>query len=175
MTVDFATEDYDAFAGTDYAANSGGLTFAPDETVKTITVLVNGNTTAEPDKNFLINLTNASVSAAEPPGWSQEELAIPGTSRAHLPDVEKRVSMQWATRVNEGFRTLRRPLGRAQYLLDKQFWRAWRMMLVVTGVGPGMGTFTAVEGKPVQLAATSHPAERREGPSLPVGSERSRQ
>jgi len=71
VTVDFATEDYDAFAGTDYAANSGGLTFAPDETVKTITVLVNGNTTAEPDKNFLINLTNASGNAllATSQGW----------------------------------------------------------------------------------------------------------
>lgn len=30
------------------------------------------------------------ASAAEPPGWSQEELAIPGTSRAHLPDVDLR-------------------------------------------------------------------------------------
>lgn len=37
---------------------------------------------------------------------------------AHLADVEKRISMQWATRVNEGFRTLRKPLPRAQYLLE---------------------------------------------------------
>ncbi|ANQ85205.1 co-chaperone HscB [Azoarcus olearius] len=37
---------------------------------------------------------------------------------AHLPDVEKRRSMQWATRVNEGFRVLRKPLSRAQYLLE---------------------------------------------------------
>jgi molecular chaperone HscB len=36
---------------------------------------------------------------------------------AHLSDVEKRRSMQWATRVNEGFRVLRKPLARAQYLL----------------------------------------------------------
>jgi Fe-S cluster assembly iron-binding protein IscA len=32
--------------------------------------------------------------------------------------TEKRRSMQWATRVNEGFRVLRKPLARAQYLLE---------------------------------------------------------
>ena len=37
---------------------------------------------------------------------------------AHLPDVQKRLSMQWATRVNEAYQTLRKPLSRAQYLLE---------------------------------------------------------
>jgi molecular chaperone HscB len=32
-------------------------------------------------------------------------------------DAEKRVSMQWATRANEAFQTLKRPLSRARYLL----------------------------------------------------------
>lgn len=36
---------------------------------------------------------------------------------AHLPDADKRVSMQWATRINEAYRTLKSPLSRAQYLL----------------------------------------------------------
>ncbi|MBK6973529.1 MAG: Fe-S protein assembly co-chaperone HscB [Candidatus Methylophosphatis roskildensis] len=36
---------------------------------------------------------------------------------AHLPDADKRVSMQWATRINEAYRTLKSPLARAQYLL----------------------------------------------------------
>lgn len=36
---------------------------------------------------------------------------------AHLPDIDKRRAMQWATRVNEGFRTLRKPLARARYLI----------------------------------------------------------
>ncbi len=36
---------------------------------------------------------------------------------AHLPDADKRVSMQWATRINEAYRTLKFPLARAQYLL----------------------------------------------------------
>ena len=29
---------------------------------------------------------------------------------AHLSESERRVSMQWATRVNEGYQTLRKPL-----------------------------------------------------------------
>ena len=37
---------------------------------------------------------------------------------AHLSDAEKRLSMQWATRVNEGYQTLRNPLNRARYLLS---------------------------------------------------------
>ena len=36
---------------------------------------------------------------------------------AHLPESERRVSMQWATRVNEAYQTLRKPLDRARYLL----------------------------------------------------------
>ncbi|MEI7843136.1 MAG: Fe-S protein assembly co-chaperone HscB [Gallionellaceae bacterium] len=37
---------------------------------------------------------------------------------AHLSESERRVSMQWATRVNEGYQTLRKPLDRARYLLS---------------------------------------------------------
>lgn len=36
---------------------------------------------------------------------------------AHLSDAEKRLSMQWATQVNEAYRTLKKPLLRANYLL----------------------------------------------------------
>ena len=37
---------------------------------------------------------------------------------AHLTEAERRHSMQWATRVNEGYQTLRSPLNRARYLLS---------------------------------------------------------
>lgn len=37
---------------------------------------------------------------------------------AHLSDAERRLSMQWSTRVNEGYQTLRNPLNRARYLLS---------------------------------------------------------
>jgi molecular chaperone HscB len=37
---------------------------------------------------------------------------------AHLPESERRVSMQWATRVNEAYQSLRKPIDRARYLLS---------------------------------------------------------
>jgi molecular chaperone HscB len=36
----------------------------------------------------------------------------------HLSDVEQRLAMQWATRVNEAYLTLKDPLKRARYLLE---------------------------------------------------------
>jgi molecular chaperone HscB len=37
---------------------------------------------------------------------------------AHLSEHERRMAMQWATRANEGYQTLRSPLNRARYLLS---------------------------------------------------------
>lgn len=37
---------------------------------------------------------------------------------SHLSEAERRVSMQWATRVNEAYQTLNNPAGRARYLLS---------------------------------------------------------
>jgi molecular chaperone HscB len=36
---------------------------------------------------------------------------------AHLPDADKRLAMQWATKVNEAYLALKSPLKRAEYLL----------------------------------------------------------
>jgi len=36
---------------------------------------------------------------------------------AHAGDVERRLSLQWATRINEAYQTLKKPLPRAKYLL----------------------------------------------------------
>jgi hypothetical protein len=49
----FAGVDW-ADPGTDYAAASGTITFAPGETTKTVSVVVNGDTVTEPDEVFLI-------------------------------------------------------------------------------------------------------------------------
>jgi len=57
-TVDFATVDGTALAGSDYTAASGTLTFAPGVTTQTITVLVNGDTALEPDEAFTVALSN---------------------------------------------------------------------------------------------------------------------
>lgn len=37
---------------------------------------------------------------------------------AHATDAEKRVAMQWATRANEAYQTLKKPLKRAAYLCE---------------------------------------------------------
>ncbi len=50
--------------------------------------------------------------------WHELQGRVHPDRHAHLSDFEKRRSMQWATRVNEGFRMLRKPLARAQYLLE---------------------------------------------------------
>ena len=36
---------------------------------------------------------------------------------AHAGDSDRRLAMQWATRINEAYRTLKNPLSRAQYVL----------------------------------------------------------
>lgn len=57
-SVDWATQDGSAVAGSDYTAASGTVTFAPGETTKTVTVAVTGDTTKEPDETFGLNLSN---------------------------------------------------------------------------------------------------------------------
>ncbi|WP_283215005.1 Calx-beta domain-containing protein, partial [Methylobacterium trifolii] len=58
-TVNYATSDGTALAGSDYTATSGTLTFAPGTTSRTITVLANGDTVFEPNESFLVNLSGA--------------------------------------------------------------------------------------------------------------------
>ena len=57
VTVNYATADGSATAGSDYTAASGTLTFAPGQTSQTITVLVNGDRLLEPNETFFVNLS----------------------------------------------------------------------------------------------------------------------
>jgi hypothetical protein len=59
-TVNYATANGTATAGSDYTAASGTLTFAPLETSKTVAVTVLPDTEfEEPDETFTINFSNA--------------------------------------------------------------------------------------------------------------------
>jgi subtilisin-like proprotein convertase family protein len=58
VTVNYATANDTATAGSDYVANSGVVTFNPGETTKTITVQVNGDMAIEPNETFFVNLSN---------------------------------------------------------------------------------------------------------------------
>src|SRR6185295_12432428 len=58
VTVQYATTNGSAQAGTDYMATSGTLTFAAGETSKPIVVPILGDTTSEPDETFSVTLAN---------------------------------------------------------------------------------------------------------------------
>ena len=64
VTVDYATQEAGyygaAYAGEDYVAKSGRLTFAPGETTKTISIEILGDTVPEPTKEVYVVLSNAS-------------------------------------------------------------------------------------------------------------------
>ena len=58
VTVDYATADQSAQAGTDYTSTQGTLTFAPGDTTKAITVPVLGDNALESDERFVVQLSN---------------------------------------------------------------------------------------------------------------------
>ncbi|HEX2060134.1 MAG TPA: IPTL-CTERM sorting domain-containing protein [Thermoanaerobaculia bacterium] len=59
ITVDYATQNGTAIAGSDFTATSGTLTFTPGSITRQITVPVIGDTTLEPDETFAVVLSNA--------------------------------------------------------------------------------------------------------------------
>jgi chitinase len=67
VTVAYATANGTATAGSDYVAKSGTLTFAPGVLTQTISIVVNGDRTVEPNETFTVTLSgpvNATLAAA---------------------------------------------------------------------------------------------------------------
>ena len=67
VSVNYVTQDGSATAGSDYTATSGTVTFAPGSVTRTIYVPIIGDTTLEPNEDFLILLSkpmNAVISDA---------------------------------------------------------------------------------------------------------------
>jgi predicted extracellular nuclease len=60
VTIDFATANGSATAGSDYVATSGTISFAAGETSKTISIPVNGDTVGELRETFTVTLSNPS-------------------------------------------------------------------------------------------------------------------
>ena len=60
VTVDWATADGTATAGSDYTADSGTLNFAPDETSKTVAVAVLDDSHDEGNETLTVTLSNPS-------------------------------------------------------------------------------------------------------------------
>jgi hypothetical protein len=64
VSIDYATSDGTAVAGTDYTAASGTLTWAEnDSTAKTVSIPISNATPFSGDKSFAITLTNPSTAA----------------------------------------------------------------------------------------------------------------
>jgi hypothetical protein len=58
VTVSWATDNGSAAAPFDYTASGGSLTFAPDETARTVAVPVVGDALVEPDETFTVALSD---------------------------------------------------------------------------------------------------------------------
>ncbi|AVS92808.1 Ig domain-containing protein,Calx-beta domain-containing protein [Paracidovorax avenae] len=88
VTVNYATADGSANAGSDYVAASGTLTFPPGTTTQNVAVTINGDTTVEPDETFTLNLSgasNASIARATATGTILNDDAVVTISPASLP------------------------------------------------------------------------------------------
>ena len=68
VTVNYATQNGTAAAGSDYVAKAGTLTFAAGETSKTFTITIKGDKTKEADEYFAVLLSGASANAVIAPG-----------------------------------------------------------------------------------------------------------
>jgi len=80
VTVNYATANGTATAGSDYAAAGGTLTFLPGETSKAVGVATTGDGTFEPDESFTLTLSgaaNAGISAGTGTGTIANDDAEP--------------------------------------------------------------------------------------------------
>ena len=84
VTAYYATADNTAKSFSQYAPNGGsGITFAPGQTQQTISIPTYGNTTYQPNKNFLVNLyaaDNATLGRSQAVGTIQNGAALPTVS-----------------------------------------------------------------------------------------------
>jgi thermitase len=94
VTVNYATANGSATAGSDYTASSGTLTFLPGETSKTVVVDVIGDTTAEANETFSLTLSGASsggtITAASATGGitNDDQQAVVSLAIASVAAVE---------------------------------------------------------------------------------------
>jgi hypothetical protein len=91
VTVNYATSDGSAVAGSDYSATSGVLTFAPGVTAQTIEVPINGDTISEADETFQVTLSapsNAAIADPSATGTIVNDDAVPGISIGNVSQAE---------------------------------------------------------------------------------------
>ncbi|MBI2946587.1 MAG: hypothetical protein HYY23_03010, partial [Verrucomicrobia bacterium] len=83
VSVNYATRDGTAAAGSDYQTQSGTVAFSPGETSKAIAVPVLGDLVNEPDEVFVLNLiqpVNATISRGQGTGTIRDDDPLPAIS-----------------------------------------------------------------------------------------------
>jgi chitinase len=83
ITVNYTTSDVTATAGQDYSINAGTLSFAPGETIKTITVQVSGDVLYEASETYTVNLSgnvNAQITNGQVTGTITNDDSAPTLS-----------------------------------------------------------------------------------------------
>ncbi|WP_374057830.1 putative Ig domain-containing protein [Xanthomonas sp. WHRI 6108] len=88
VSVNYITADGTATAGSDYAARSGTLTFAPGVTAQGVAITVNGDTAVEPNETFSVGLSgasNASIARANGTGTIVNDDVVVVVGPASLP------------------------------------------------------------------------------------------
>jgi len=81
VSVDYATVDGSAQAGSDYIASAGTVTWLPGTTNQSIAISVYGDTTIEPNETFALNLqnpVNAVLARSSATGTIQNDDGLPG-------------------------------------------------------------------------------------------------
>jgi hypothetical protein len=91
VTVRYATANGSARVGSDYVRTTGGLTFAPGQTTKTISVSTVAEALFEFDETFAVNLTsptNATLADAQGVGTIVNDDPMPSVSIGDVSKVE---------------------------------------------------------------------------------------
>ncbi|WDI93765.1 putative Ig domain-containing protein [Xanthomonas campestris] len=90
VSVNYASADGTATAGSDYVARSGTLTFAPGTTAQGVAITVNGDTAVEPNETFSVGLSgasNASIARATGAGTILNDDVVVTVGPASLPSA----------------------------------------------------------------------------------------
>ncbi|SOU04190.1 hemagglutinin [Xanthomonas arboricola pv. fragariae] len=88
VSVNYATANGSATAGSDYVARSGTLTFTPGTTAQGVAITVNGDTAIEPNETFSVGLSgasNASIARATGTGTILNDDVVVTVGPASLP------------------------------------------------------------------------------------------